>query len=63
MDGQGMTHRRFAERVIIALAILGLAMLLWNLRALVILVFGAILFAVILRLIADPLKRRLRRPS
>jgi hypothetical protein len=42
-----LTHRQFAERVIIALAIVALAMLLWQLRALLILVFGAAMFAVI----------------
>ena len=64
IDGSlSLSHRHFAERVIIALAILGLALLLWNLRGLVILVFGAILFAVILRLITDALKRRLRLPD
>jgi predicted PurR-regulated permease PerM len=53
-----LSHRRFAERIIIALAILALALLLWNLRALLILVFGAVLFAVILRIIANSLKDR-----
>jgi predicted PurR-regulated permease PerM len=54
-----LSHRRFAERIIIALAILALALLLWNLRALLILLFGAVLFAVILRIIANGLKHRL----
>jgi predicted PurR-regulated permease PerM len=53
-----LTHRQFAERVIIAMAIVGLALLIWQLRALLILLFGAVLFAVILRIIANPLKRR-----
>jgi predicted PurR-regulated permease PerM len=53
-----LTHRQFAERVIIAMAIVGLALLIWQLRALLILVFGAVMFAVILRIIANPLKRR-----
>lgn len=58
-----LSHRQFAERVMIALAILGLALLLWTLRHLLILVFGAILFAVILRTIANPLERRFRIPD
>jgi predicted PurR-regulated permease PerM len=56
-------HRIFIERLIIALAILGLALLLWNLRGLLLLVFGAVLVAVILRLIAEPISRRLGFPE
>ena len=56
-------HRIFIERLLIALAILGLAMLLWQLRHLLILVFGAVLFAVILRIIANPIQERLRVPE
>ena len=56
-------HRIFIERVLIGLAILGLALLLWNLRGLLILVFGAALFAVILRTIANPLQRKLHLPD
>lgn len=63
MEPGTLSHRRFAERVIIALAILGLGLLLWQLRGLIILVFGAILFAVILRIIANPLKRRFGLPD
>lgn len=63
MEPATLSHRRFAERIIIALAILGLALLLWQLRSLIILVFGAVLFAVILRIIANPLKRRLGLPD
>jgi predicted PurR-regulated permease PerM len=54
-----LTHRRFAERIIIALAILALAFLMWSLRGLLILLFGAVLFAVILRIIANGLRDRL----
>jgi len=53
-----MSHRQFAERVIIALAIVGLGWLLWSLRSVLILLFGAVLFAVILRTIANPLRQR-----
>lgn len=56
-------HRIFIERLLIALAILGLAMLLWQLRHLLILVFGAVLFAVILRIIANPIQEKLRLPD
>jgi predicted PurR-regulated permease PerM len=63
MEPAGLSHRRFAERVLIVLAILGVALLLWALRGLVILIFGAVLVAVILRVIATPLKQRLRLPD
>lgn len=53
------SHRVFIERVLIVLAIGGLALLIWSLRSLLILVFGAVLFAVILRIIANSLKHRL----
>lgn len=58
-----MSHRVFIERLVIAIAILGLAALLWALRALLILVFGAVLVAVILSLVAAPLRRRLGLPD
>lgn len=58
-----MSHKLFIERLLIGLVILGLAMLLWQLRYLVILVFGAVLFAVILRIIANPIQERLRLPD
>lgn len=61
--GEPMGHRLFIERLLIGLAILGLAMLLWQLRHLLILVFGAVLFAVILRIIANPIQNRLHLPD
>jgi predicted PurR-regulated permease PerM len=63
MSRQESSHRQFIERLVIAIAILGLALLLWSLRGLLILVFGAVLVAVILSLVADPLRRRLRFPD
>lgn len=61
--GGATSHRLFIERLLIALVILGLAMLLWQLRHLLILVFGAILFAVILRIIANPIQQRFGLPD
>lgn len=57
-----MSHRVYIERLVIALALIGLALLLWQLRGLLILIFGAILVAVILSLIAKPIQERLRVP-
>lgn len=58
-----MNHRLYIERLVIGIAIIGLAALLWALRGLVILVFGAVLVAVILNLIAAPLRRRAGLPD
>ena len=63
MSQQPAGHRVFIERLVIAIAILGLALLLWALRGLLILVFGAVLVAVILSLIAQPLRKRLGFPD
>lgn len=63
MSDQPMSHRIFIERLIIAIAVVGLALLLWALRGVLILVFGAVLVAVILSLIAYPLRSRFRFPD
>lgn len=57
-----MSHRQFAERLIIALLVVGTALLLWQLRGLLILMFGAVVLAVILNAIAGPIARRLHLP-
>ena len=61
-QGSG-SHRLFIERVVIALALVAVALLLWNLRGLFLLVFGSVLVSVILGLIAEPIRRRLGVPS
>ena len=63
MSEPTMSHRIFIERLVIAIAVIGLALLLWALRGVLILVFGAVLVAVILSLIAHPLKTRFRFPD
>ena len=62
MSEEPGSHRVFIERLVIALAVVGLALLLWNLRNLFLLVFGSVLVAVILNLIAVPIRERLRFP-
>lgn len=59
MRRDGLTHRQFIERLIIAVAVIGIALLFWNLRGLFLLIFGAVLVSVILGLIAAPLRERL----
>ena len=63
MEHRPLSHRQFIERLVIALLVLSLALLLWNLRGLFMLVFGAVLVSVILNLIARPLRERFRFPA
>ena len=62
MKREPASHRIFIERVVIALALVAVALLLWNLRGLFLLLFGAVLVSVILGLVAEPIRRRLRVP-
>lgn len=54
---------RYVRHVVIALLLLALALLLRTLASVLLLVFGAILVAVILRAAADPLRRWTRLPG
>ena len=63
MSRETISHRIFIERLVIALIVIGIALLLWNLRGLFILAFGAVLVSVILRLIARPLCERTGLPA
>lgn len=54
---------RYISRVVIAIALVGLALLAWNLRAMLLLIFGAVVVAVVLRALAAPLHHRLRLPE
>ena len=62
MSGEPISHRIFIERLVIALIIVGIALLLWNLRDLFLLVFGSVLVSVILGLVAQPIRDRLGVP-
>lgn len=63
MSGAPINHRIFIERLVIGLLVVGIALLLWNLRGLFILAFGSVLVAVILGLVAAPLRTRARLPA
>lgn len=54
---------RFVRRVIIALALAGLALALWQLRELLLMVFGAVVIATLFHALADPLRRLVRLPD
>lgn len=53
----------FVRRLLLALLVLALAWAVWYLRFVLVLAFGAILFAVILRSAARPLRERLHLPD
>ena len=59
-EGNGLTG--YIARVLVTIALVGLAWLTWNYRSLLLLIFGAVLVSVIFGLIAEPINRRLRLP-
>lgn len=62
MNGQTNDLSGFIARVLVTIALVALAWLAWNYRALLLLVFGAALVAVIFGLIAGPIHERTRLP-
>lgn len=63
MAAESSQEGGFVRRTIIVVAIVALAFLAWQLRSVLVLLFGAVLIATIVRAIADPLTRRLRIPE
>lgn len=57
------SEARFVRRVVIVLALVGLAVVLWQLRHLLMLVFGAVVIATIFRSLADSIRRHLKLPD
>lgn len=62
MNGQANDLSSFIARVLVTIALVGLAWLAWNYRALLLLIFGASLVAVIFDLIAGPVQKRAHLP-
>jgi predicted PurR-regulated permease PerM len=62
VSGERISHRIFIERLVIAVIVIGIALLLWNLRNLFMLIFGAVLVSVILTIVARPIRERLGVP-
>lgn len=54
---------QFLRRVLIFVAVAALAFLIWKLRSVLVLLFGAVLIATIVRAIAGPLMRWMRLPE
>lgn len=50
-------HRLFVERLLIVAAFAVLAWMLWEVRSLLVVIIGAVVFGVLLRSIADPISR------
>lgn len=66
MDGSPKSNSpesMFIRRAVIVIALVALAALLWRLRDMLLLIFGAIVVAVIFRALAAPLHRRLGLPN
>ena len=53
----------FIRRVLIAIGLVGGALILWELRYVLVLLFGTVLIATIIRAIANPVGRHLRLPE
>jgi predicted PurR-regulated permease PerM len=62
-DAPETDKARFVRRVLITVAIAGAVLLLWQLRQVVVLLFGAVMVATIFRAIADFLQKHLRLPE
>ena len=56
-------ERIFVRRALIAIGLAALAILVWQLRTVIVLLFGAVVMATIVRALADPLSRHLRLPE
>ena len=53
----------FIRRVLIVIALVAVALLLWNLRSLVLMLFGAVVVATVFRALADVIRDRLKLPD
>ncbi|QPQ56136.1 AI-2E family transporter [Allosphingosinicella flava] len=57
-----ISHRVYVERLCLTLLIGGLALIFWQIRDVLILIFAAVLVGVIFRILANPIERRLHIP-
>ncbi|HET7606296.1 MAG TPA: AI-2E family transporter [Sphingomicrobium sp.] len=54
---------KFVRRALIVIGLAALALLMWQLRTVIVLLFGAVVMGTIFRAIADPLSKHLRLPD
>lgn len=57
MAAASLSQSEFLKRVLIVVAVAALALLLWRLVSVLLLIFGAVVFAVLLRALSEPLCR------
>ena len=60
---QSEHDRAFVRRALIVIALAALALLLWQLRTVLVLLFGAVVTGTIIRAIAEPMTKHLRLPD
>lgn len=53
----GVSELQFVRRLLIAVGVIALALLLWHARAVLLLIFAAVIVAIVLRTISDPIVR------
>ena len=58
-----VTEPTFVRRALIVIALAALALLAWQLRTVLLLLFGAVMVATIFRAISDLLEKHLRLPE
>lgn len=63
MDSKGNGDAAFVRRALIVVAVAAVALLLWQLRIVLVLLFGAIVMGTVFRAIAEPLSKHLRLPD
>ena len=57
------TQAAFVRRALIVIALAALALLLWELRTVLVLLFGAVVIGTVIRAIAEPFSKRLHLPD
>ena len=62
-DKQAQDKDDFVRRALIVIALAGLALVAWQLRTVLVLLFGAIVMGTVFRAIAEPLSKYLRLPD
>ena len=60
---QSEHDRAFVRRALIVIALAALALLLWQLRTVLVLLFGAVVTGTVIRAIAEPMTKHLRLPD
>ena len=61
--GEPDRDRKFIRRALIVIALVSVAFLLWQLRTLVLMLFGAVVVATVFRALADLIRDRMRLPD